>query len=412
MGRGSRAVALLIVLLVAATPPARAGQREELDRGVAQVRSGQYAVAAATLRAVLEDDPGNREARLWLARALGFASDFAAAEAEYRTVLTAAPDDVEARLGLADVVAWQEGYVESEALLAELAGERPGDPEVWWRRGRVAEWSGRTEEARAHYERALSLDPDNQEARRGLDRLDARVAREYRREAEFGVAYLWIRRTSPGSQAHVAIRDGRIAGWQWFGRADYLHRFGRDEGRGTAGVTRFWKGGGSLRLEGGLSPGAEVFSRASLEAEVAWPLASGLVGYGAGKYAHYSVADAWNAVAALEWYVRGDNALFFRYILTSTEFDSGGSSTDGAWMIKLLHFRTDDDRLWAYYAEGTEGYTTSTVDQIGNISSSTFGLGGRTFPVPRWGIEANADWQEREGGNDYFTLSTLLVRRF
>jgi hypothetical protein len=94
------------------------------------------------------------------------------------------------------------------------------------------------------------------------------------------------------------------------------------------------------------------------------------------------------------------------------EFDVGGSSTDGSWMIRLTHFRTDDDRIWAYFARGAEGYTTGTVDQIGNISSNTFGLGGRTFPAPLWGIEGNVEWQDREGGNDYFTVTALALRRF
>ena len=208
------------------------------------------------------------------------------------------------------------------------------------------------------------------------------------------------------------IRRASVNALSSLGRVDYLHRFGEDEGRGTAGAMRKWGGGKSVRVEGGISPDAQVFSRESLEAELAWPLSDRLVGYAGGKYAHYSVADVWNAVAALEWYVRGSNALYARYILNRTEFDSGGSDTNGTWLVKLVHFWTDDDRLWAYYSYGTEGYTTGTVDQIADISSHTFGIGGRIFPVPRWGFEGNVDWQDREGGHDYLTVSTLVVRRF
>lgn len=412
MGWTARAGCVLLAVFLFAPGPAAAGDGEELGRGVAQVRSGEYAAAATTLRGVLEKDPGNREARIWLARALSFSGDFGGGEQEYRRVLSAFPGDVEARLGLADVLAWQKRYREAGLLLTDLAKERPDDPEVWTRRGKVAFWAGNPEEAKNHYDKTLLLDPRNEEARRGLDLIAAKAAREYHREAEMGASFLRIRRGSPGNQVHATIRDRSIAGWEFLGRVDYLHRFGEDEGRGTAGVMRKWEGGGTLRLEGGISPDAQVFSRESVEAELAWPLSDRLVGYAGGKYANYSVADAWNAVAALEWYVRGRNALFARYILTRTEFDSGGSDTSGSWMVKLIHFRTDDDRLWAYYVRGTEGYTTGTADQIADISSHTFGIGGRMFPVPRWGFEGNVDWQDREGGNDYLTVTALVVRRF
>lgn len=403
---------LLLVLFLFLPMPAAAGGGGELDAGVAQMRSGEFAAAAETFRGILEKDPGNREARVWLARALSFSGDFREGEKEYREVLSAHPGDVEARLGLSDVLAWQRRYRESGLILSDLVKERPDDPEVWVRRGKVAFWDGKPEEAKRHFAQTLSLDPGNKEAKRGLDLIAAKAARVTRMEMELGGAYLRIRRENPGSQVHAAVRDKRIAGWEFLGRADYLHRFGLDEGRGTAGITRRWEGGRSLRFEGGISPDADVFSRASLETELAWPLGKGLVGYAGGKYAHYSVADAWNAVAALEWYFRGSNALFARYILTRTEFDSGGSSDDGAWMVKLTHFHTDDDRIWVYYSHGAESYTTGTADQIGNISSDTFGLGARTFPVLRWGIEGNVEWQDREGGNHYLTLTALVYRRF
>jgi YaiO family outer membrane protein len=412
MFRIPRVWQVLLAMVLFAPALAAAENGEMLKIGVRQVQAGEFVRAAATLRGVLQNDQGNREARIWLARALSYSGDFGGGEKEYRDLVSANPHDVEALLGLADVLGWQKRYREAERILSSLANERPDDPEVWTRRGKIALWSGKPEEARTYFDKTLSLAPGNLEARRGLDLIAAKAARVYRREAEFGASYLLIRRANPGSQVHLAIRDQSVAGWEFCGRADYLHRFGRDEGRGAAGITRRWEGGGSLRVEGGLSPDAEVFSRVSLETELAWPLVSGLVGYVGGKYANYSVADSWNAVTALEWYIRGSNALFARYVLTKTEFDVGGSSTDGSWMIKFTHFRTDDDRIWAYFARGTEGYTTGTVDQIGNISSNTFGLGGRTFPVPLWGIEGNVEWQDREGGNDYFTVTALVLRRF
>jgi YaiO family outer membrane protein len=410
--RKSRAYPLMILLFLLAPSLSVAETGGELGKGVALVRSGEYSAAAVLLRGILETNPRDREARIWLARALSFAGDFTGGEREYREVLSAFPGDVEARLGLADVLAWQKRYRESVLVLSDLGKERPDDPEVWVRQGNVAFWGGNPEEAKKHFEKTLIFDPNNEEARRGLDLINAKAAREYRREGEAGASYLRISGGSPGSQVHVAIRDRSAAGWEYLGRIDYLHRFKEDEGRGTAGILRKWEGGGSLRVEGGISPNAEVFSRESVQAELAWPLGSRLVGYAGGKYANYSVADAWIAVAALEWYFPGSNAMYARYILTRSEFDSGAGSTDGTFTVKITHYVTDDDRIWIYLSRGTESYTTETVDQIGNISSNTLEMGGRIFPFPRWGIEGRVAWQDRERDHDYFTVSAVLFRRF
>lgn len=403
---------VLLVLALLAPPLTAADDAGELDRGVALVQSGEYNAASEVLRKILEEDPGNREARIWLARSLSFSGDFGAGEQEYRKVLSGDPGNVEARFGLADVLAWQKRYRESALVLSDLAKERPEDPEVWARMGKVALWEGNPGEAKGYFERALRLDPDNGEARRGLVLIDARAAREYRREVDAGAAYLRIQGSTPGSQVYTAIRDRSIPGWEFLGRADYLHRFKRNEGRGTVGITRKWEGGSSLRIEGGFSPDAEVFSRASGEAELAWPLGVRLVGYAGGKYQHFSSVDVWDAAGALEWYIRGGNALLGRYVFTLSDFDTGESSDDGTWAVRFTHFFTDDDRVWVSFTRGSESYTTGTIDQIGNVSSETIVLGGRTFPIPRWGFEGLVAWQDREGGNNYFTMAVRITRRF
>ena len=75
MGWMTRAGCVLLAVFLSVPGPAAAGDREETVRGASQVRSGQYTAATTTLRGVLEKDPGNREARLWLARALSFSAN-------------------------------------------------------------------------------------------------------------------------------------------------------------------------------------------------------------------------------------------------------------------------------------------------------------------------------------------------
>jgi YaiO family outer membrane protein len=384
----------------------------DLESGNERLRAGEYAGAAAAFRAALVTSPGNRDARYGLARALSFTGDFAGGEREYREILAVDPGDVEARLGLSDVLAWQKKYGESIEVLAALAADRPDDVEVLLRQGKVSLWSGDLETARLRFEKALSLSPGNAEAVRGIAAVEAAIASALLRELQAGLSLLRIRNGDPGTQAWIAYREKTRKPFEFSGRVDYLHRYGRDEGRGMLGAMRKW-GGASLRGEASFSPGAEVFSRFSAEAELGWPLADRLAGYGAVQRSVYAMADTWSGSAALEYYPRQKNALLLiRYVLTRSRFDAAGSSTDGTWLAKVTRFFNDDDRVWAYYSHGAEGYATGTADQIGNVSSDTFGAGGRFFFRRAWGVEGGLELQEREGGGRYTTFTAIVVYRY
>lgn len=406
--RSAGSLAFLLLLACVASASVQGG----LEEGNALLRKGDFPSAAAVFSSVLEKEPRNRDARIGLARSLSFSGDHAGGEREYRAVLAANPGDVEARLGLADVLAWRKRYGESEGILSDLAGERPNDPEVWSRRGKVALWSGDRAGARRYFEKTLEIDRGHTEAKRGIVMLASIPPGDLRHEVEGGVSLLRIRRANPGTQVWAAYRDRSLREWDFLGRADYLHRFGKDEERGTVGVTRKWEGGRNLRVEGGASPGAEVLSRYAFETELGWPLFPGLAGYLGGKFSHFSSAEVWNGVAALEYYPLPKDALLFRFIYSGTSFENAASDRNTTWLAKLTHFFTDDDRAWIYYSRGSESYQAGTADQIGNVFSDIYGVGGRFFPNPRWGLEGNLDLQRRNDGNRYLTVTGIVYRRF
>lgn len=408
----ARAAAALCAALAIASAgrPANAGD-DPLARGRELLRAGDHSGAAAAFRDALGAGADEREARLGLARALSFSGDHEGGEREYRALLEVRPGDVEARLGLADVLAWRRRYAESQETLRALESERPADPEVLVRRGRVALWSGDRATARAYFEKTLAVDPENADAKNGMAAVEA-VTLRLGREAEAGVSLLRIRRANPGTQAWAGLRDRRRDGWEYLGRFDYLHRYGEDEVRATAGALRRLDGGRTARIEAALSPGADVFARAAAELEFGMPLAAGLAGSASGKYSHYGAADVWNASAGLEYYPVPRLAVLGRYVFARTSFDAGGRSNDGTVLLKATRFFSDDDRAWVYYSRGSEGYAAGTIDQVGRVRADTYGAGGRWYPVPRWGVEANVDWQERDDGNRFVTFTLAAYRRY
>lgn len=407
-----RLSAILLTVAMTCAVPLRSGAGD-VELGNVRIREGDYAGAAEAYRARLEAHPEDRDARYGLARALTFSGDLTWGEREYRAILAANPKDAEARIGLADVLAWQKKFREAEEALTPLAAERPDDAEVLLRQGRIALWSGNLVTARFRFERVLALSPGNREAVQGIAMVEAAIPSTLHRELEAGVSLLRISNANPGNQESIAYRDKSIRQYVLMGRADYLHRYGRDEVKGTLGATRKWDSGASLRVEGALSPAAEIFSRAALEGEAGRPIAGRIAGYAGAKYAGYSTADTWSATLALEYYVLpGSSPLLVRYVLTRTRFDAGSDSTDGTFLAKVTHLFSDDNRIWAYYSHGSEGYATGTLDQVAAVPSNTYGAGGRYFPRPRWGIEGNLDWQERQDNVRYITLSVLGYHRF
>jgi YaiO family outer membrane protein len=150
-----------------------------------------------------------------------------------------------------------------------------------------------------------------------------------------------------------------------------------------------------------------------VEGEAGYPLAKRLAGYAGIKYSDYSTATSWNAGAALEYYgLPGNSPLMVRYVLTRTRFDGGTENTDGTFLAKAAYYFSDDNRIWTYYSHGSEGYATGTIDQVVAVSSNTYGLGGRYFPRPRWGIEGNFDWQQRQDDVRYITFTVVGYHRF
>ncbi len=111
-------------------------------------------------RAVLEDDPDHRIARLWLARVLSWSGEYDASLAEYAEISLRQGDPSWARKEGADVLAWSGRYREAIEIYLELLGGHPDDFELRVGLARAYGWSGKTREAKRAYEGALELRED------------------------------------------------------------------------------------------------------------------------------------------------------------------------------------------------------------------------------------------------------------
>jgi choline-sulfatase len=148
-----------------------------LRLGVLLTRRGEVAEATKNFLAVVEASPRSREAQdaakglIAAGGSLLDRSDFETARTAYRGALEAGMASVELfwNLGLADYRLGRRD--EALEVLRQGVSRLPDSSRLHYRLGRLLQETGQAKAAAAEYRRALELKPDNEGARRALERL-------------------------------------------------------------------------------------------------------------------------------------------------------------------------------------------------------------------------------------------------
>jgi Flp pilus assembly protein TadD len=144
------------------------GDSLRMEAASAALAASRPDEAARHLSAWLETRPGDRDARLRLARAQSWAKDYDAA-AETYGVLLAEGDDAAVRFERAQALAWGGRTTEAERETSAVLALDPARAEAHALAGDLARWRGDPETAAARYRRALALAPASAETRASLE---------------------------------------------------------------------------------------------------------------------------------------------------------------------------------------------------------------------------------------------------
>lgn len=127
--------------------------QEKVMYGRALLYSGQYDMSEGVFKEVLEEDPDNKEAMVYLADTYAYGKQFDKGIALYEKAL-AREDDILIKEKLADTLSWDRQYERSFEMYDEVLQESY-DPKAHRQKARVLGWARRYKESEAEYRRAL-----------------------------------------------------------------------------------------------------------------------------------------------------------------------------------------------------------------------------------------------------------------
>ena len=175
----------IVLLTLSLLMPARAGAQEAAAVHNAQALrdSGDLAGAARILRAHLAEHPGDGDAARLLAQTLYWLKDVPGARREYEDALALHPGDTTLRVQYARMLVETGSPARAKRLLSPLPDPPGARAEAETLLGLAAYWEGDLTAARRDFAAALALNPQNAEARRHLDEIDAAAAPWFRASA-------------------------------------------------------------------------------------------------------------------------------------------------------------------------------------------------------------------------------------
>ena len=371
----------------------------------------------AALQAVeerLKTAPEDLEAHAWRGRLLAWKGRWPEGEAEYQLVLEKTPNDSELLTALADVLLWQKKYQESLDALDRARMISAKDPEILVRRATVLALLDRAVESQAEYRETLAVDPGNRDAATGLKALRANARHEFRVENDTD----FFSYTDAAQTQHVTIGSRWSRRWSTVFSANIYRRFGESAGGVVASTALHFTPQDSLTIGGGaanrqdVAPTAEAFFEYGHGFKFANRWVPGLESSYQQHWFWYRGAQVLTLASSNIVYLPKDWTWTISVIGSRTEFGPVGAVADwvpSGWTKLAFPLRP---RVAGnlFYSVGSENF--SLVDQIGRLSTHTYGGGLRYQFAERQDVTGFASFQDRSHGQTETSFGLSYGIRF
>jgi tetratricopeptide repeat protein len=393
----------LIIFLIAGIQPTASDRA----RAEALAREGRTTEAIELFKHVVEQDPADVEARLWVARLdlrLGRTDE---AEAGFRAVLRDHPADVDARIGLGSALTRNGATAEALEVLRAAERDAGENSDLFGALARAYRREGDDRSALGYFARARSLAPDDPDLRSGFEA----TALSYGHLIAFdGFGEFGVPESEAASGAlTVSLRVAPRVHIE--GGARVQNRSGSSDAVFGAGV--LWRAGRSttldIRAAGG--SGNTSLPNANISGDLVHYAGVTEVG-GSVRWLSFSGSDLVAVSPVFAWDLdrwRLDG----RYTFSRSSFEQTGQ-TSGDHSVLLRETWRGWPRVWlsGSYAYGIESFEQLTADRLGSLGANTV-AGSLRLNAPLLTV-ITTTWEHQRRSNDTSIdrVTVSLVRSF
>ena len=386
------------------------GQSPAPDRIRAEqlAQSGRTAEAIALFEQIVERNPADVEARLWIARLelrLGRTDE---AEAGFRAVIDEHPADVDARIGLGMALTRKGASRSALEILRDVERDAGENSDLFGALARAYRRAGDDRRALEYFERAKALAPDDPDLVSGFEA----AARSYGHSIAFEGFGEHSTTDTNAVSGTLTVSLRALERLHIDGTARVQERSGATDAMGGGGI--FWRAGAAttvaVHVLGG--PGNISLPTGDLSAD--------LVHYAGGFEAGVGIrrlSFAGNDVVAASSLFSWDPdrwRLDLRYTYSRSSFEATGeTSGDHSVLVRETWRRWRRVSLDAAYAYGIERFEDLTADRLGALGATTLAVGARislpslTMLTTSW----EHQWRSNSTAIDRLTIAIVQTVR-
>lgn len=397
---------LVTWLLVVASAGAATAQTAENALALADERRDAEALAA--FRTLVARNPGDLQARLWIARLHERMGNIDQAEPVYHSVLQEDPASLDAALGVARALLARREPEEAVDLLEPVVEGRPDSAAALEMLGRAHRLAGRTERAIGYFERAFAVEPSD-EYRFRLE--SARLAHGHRIETRaFGEQFPSPTPDTRGGD--VAVNYRLLERLRVIGRAQTQRKFSVTEQRAGGGVEWRWRPLTTIRAQVLVGAGNLVMPEGDFLGEVDHAIGA-VTWSGAIRYFDFTGARTTFVSPAVSFPATDSLSVTLRYAVSWTETSATSRIQTGhTAQLRGTYRLMERLSLQGGYSAGVEDFDTFAIDRIGDFRARTVNGGVRLDLRTLTSVIAGYDRQWRRHNGEIGRVNVAVQQRF
>ena len=371
-----------------------AGLQLPLDpvRAEELAREGRAEEALTLFTQILDQNPGDADVRLWVARLALRLGRVADAEAAFRAVLQQHPDYLDATIGLASTLLRKGDWRHALEMLVDAERGASENPDLFGALARAYRRAGDDGRAFEYFRRARDLSPNDPDLVAGYEA----VARVYGHALTFeGFGETGVAGGAAAGSGSVGI-SLRVAPRLHLNGGARVQQRGPEYTDATAGGDIVWRVARATTIDAGALGGSGNTALPALDVHGTLLHSSGPFELGGGIRDLSFTGIRVLAVSPVLAYDVERWRLDTRYTYSRSSFDETGESRgDHSAMLRGTWRRWRRVALHATAAYGIESFETLTADRVGSLGMTTSSGGVRidTSSLTAIGVTWEHQWR-------------------